>query len=92
VVRLARALRAAGRTRCDVGGPGPVLVDLEVAAPAGADQSRGDVQESVAQGCRLAAGQVAVEAEGLHPGQQVAGGEDEFEPDLVQLVGLARYL
>ena len=75
-----------------MGGPGPVFVDLEVPAAAGAHESGGDVQEAVAQGCWFAAGQFAVRAERLGPGEQVGGGQGEFEPDLVLLIAAARYL
>lgn len=62
-------------------GPRPVAVDPEVQSSAGAHQAGGDVQQPVAQRGGFAAGQLAVEAEGLHPGEQVGRGQREFEPD-----------
>ena len=73
----------------EVGGPGPVFVDFEVPGAAGADQAGGDVQYPVAQGRWFAAGQFAVQAEGLGPGEQVGGGQRQFEPDLVLVVAAA---
>ena len=41
------------------------------------------MQYPVSQGGGFAAGQLAAQAQGLGPAEQVAGGEGEFEPDLV---------
>jgi hypothetical protein len=68
---------------------GQSFVDSEVPASPGVDEAGGDVQEPVAQRCSFAACEVAVQAEGLRPGEQVRGGEGEFEPDLVLLVAAA---
>jgi len=73
-------------------GPGPVFVDAQVLASAGAGETGGDVQDPVTERRWFAAGEVTVEAEGLGPGEQVGGGEGEFEPDLVLGVAVAGYL
>ena len=69
-----------------MGGPGPVLVEPELAAPAGADQAGGHAQDPVAECGRLAAGQLAGEAQGLGPGEQVGGGQGQFQPGPVLLI------
>src|SRR5512132_2724449 len=79
----------AGEGVREVGGPGPVAVDLELPGSSGADQAGGDMKEPVTQRWGFAAGQFAIQAERLDPGEQVGGGEGEFEPDLVLLVAAA---
>ncbi len=76
----------AGERGGQLGGPGPLLVDLEVPGAGGAGESGGDVQQPVAQRRRLAAGQFAVQAEHLGPGEQVGRGQGQFEPDLVLVI------
>jgi hypothetical protein len=55
-----------------------VEADPDAALTAG--DPGGDVQQPVAQLLRLGGGEVAVQERGLGPGDQVGGGEGEFEP------------
>ena len=55
----------AGEGVREVGGPGPVAVDLELPGSSGADEAGGDVKEPVTQRWRFAAGQFAIQAERL---------------------------
>jgi len=48
-------------------------------------EPRGEVQETVAQPRRFAAGELALEQERLGPGDQVVGCQHELEPDRVHL-------
>ena len=73
----------------EVGGPGPVLVEPELPAPPGPDQAGGHAEDAVAERGRLAAGQLAGEAQRLGPGDQVGGGQGQFQPGLVLLVSAA---
>src|SRR5258706_2042233 len=70
----------------EVGGPGPVLVEPELPAPAGADQAGGDVGDAVAECRRLAPGEAAGEAQGPGPGWQVTGGQGQVQPRPVLLL------
>ena len=57
------------------GGPRPGSGDVQPAPSPAADQSGGGVQDLVAQGFGVGAGQVAVEGQQAQPGQQ--GGNDQ---------------
>jgi dipeptidyl aminopeptidase/acylaminoacyl peptidase len=48
-----------------------------------ADDPGGDVPQPVAQRLGLGAGQLAVQQQGLRPADEVLGGQDQLEPDLV---------
>ncbi len=80
----------AGERGGQLGGPWPVFVDLELPGAGGAGEPGGDVQQPVAQRRRLAAGQFAVQAEHLGPGEQVGRGQAQFEPDLVLVIAATR--
>ena len=69
----------AGERGGESGRPGPGGGDAEPGAALPAGEAGGDVQEPVAQRFRFGAGQVAVEQGGLGPGDQVRGGQGEFD-------------
>ncbi len=75
----------------DRGGPAPGGVDAQAELSGAAGDSGGDVQDSVAEGVDLAAGQLWGVGEGdeLGPGDQVGGGQDDFEPGGVGLENVA---
>ena len=80
--RRSVAQRLEGGEACERGGefvsPGPVGGDAdEHPAPAAGDAG-GDVQQPLAQRLRLASGEVAVQQDGLGPGDQIAGGQGEL--------------
>src|SRR5216683_6422675 len=60
--------------------PGPGRGDLEVPAAAAAGQAGGGVEQSVAQGPGLGAGQVAVQGDQLEPGDQGGGDPASHAP------------
>lgn len=60
--------------------PGPGRSDSEVPAPGAAGKPGGSVQDLVAQGLWLGAGQVAVEGEQPEPGEQGRGGQRGGQP------------
>src|SRR3954471_22207568 len=64
-------------------GPGPVGVDLDPDFALAADDPAGGVQQLVAQLLGLDLGEVAVEEDGLGPGDQVGGGQRHLQPRLV---------
>ncbi len=53
-----------------------------------ADDPPGDVQQPVAQPLGFGRGELAVEAEQLHPAEQVLGDERQLKPGLVVLEGV----
>jgi hypothetical protein len=65
--------------------PRPSLVEAEVDLVGAAGQSGGNVQDLVAEGVDLAAGDDGVvgEAGELRPADQVGAGQDDFEPGVV---------
>ena len=75
----------------DVGGPAPGLVDAQPDLAGAAGDAGGDVQDPVAEGVDLAAGQGGGvgEADLLGPADQVDRGEDDFEPGVVLAPGTA---
>jgi hypothetical protein len=64
----------------DLFGPGPAFGDAEPGAAGGAGDPGGHVEQPVAQGFGFGAGEVAVQQEVLGPGEQVDGGQGEFQP------------
>ena len=66
----------------DLAGPAPGLVDAESGLSSRAGDPGGDVQDTVAEGRDLAAGEFGGvgEADRLGPGDQIDGGEHDFEP------------
>jgi hypothetical protein len=71
-------------------GPGPGGGDLQPAAPGSAGQAGGGVEDPVAQGLRLGAGEVAVQGDQLEPGDQVGGDQGRGQPCAVDRQGLLR--
>src|SRR3954468_7932492 len=64
----------------EVLGPGPVLVEVQGGDAGGAGEFGGDGADAVAERGGFGSGEVAGEAERLGPGEQVRGGEGEFQP------------
>ena len=69
--------------------PGPVLVEVQGLDAGGAGEFRGDGADAVAEGGGFGSGEVAGETQGLGPGEQVSGGQGEFEPGFVLRVAAA---
>ena len=63
--------------------PRPALRQAQRGASCRADDDPGGVQERVAQALGLGPGEIPFEAPPLHPGEQVAGHEDDLGPRLV---------
>ena len=64
----------------DGGCPGPGGRDFQPSATAAADEFPGGVQDLVAQGLGLGAGEVAVQGDEPQPGQQGRGGQGRGQP------------
>ena len=73
----------------EMSGPGPVPVEPQLPAAAGPDEPAGHGADAVAERGRLAAGEVAGEAQRLGPGEQVGCGQGQFKPDLVLRIAAA---
>src|SRR4051794_2345946 len=72
-----------GKRGGEVRGPRPAGVDLDPDFALAADDPAGGVQQLVAQLLGLDLGEVAVEEDGLGPGDQVGGGQLHLQPRLV---------
>lgn len=75
-----RELGESGERLGKVGGPRPRRGQAQVAASAAVGDAGGDVQDPVAQPFGFGGGQLAVKQQHLGPGEQVAGGQGEFQP------------
>ena len=69
----------------EVDGPGPAGRESQLRLAAREGEPGGDVQEAVAQPLGLCLGELAREQQGLRPGDQVVGDQDELESQLVHL-------
>ena len=75
-------------------GPAPGGVDAEPELAGAAGDAGCDVQDPVAEGVDLAAGQLrgVGESDQLGPGNQVSGGQDDLQPGSIGLKIVAGYL
>lgn len=65
------------------GGPWPGVVDSQDDVSGGVDETARSVEEPLAEGLGLDAGEIAVEEQDLREARRVSGGEDGLEPNLV---------